>query len=126
MDLILHKPNTGQQHIKSVSKSGICIGETVFNCPLLINPDELITAADNISLTELLTKHLEIVSQWSPDVFLLGTGTRSEFPSAALLWPLLRQDIGVEVMNTRAACHTFNLLRSDDRAVAAILMPILN
>jgi len=124
VDLVLHKPSAGQQHIKSVSKSGIEIGEAVFSCPLLLTAHELITAADTASLSEILSTHLDIITQWSPDVLLLGTGACSEFPTAAILWPLVKQDIGVEVMSTRAACHTFNLLLSDDRGVAAILMPI--
>ena len=56
------------------------------------------------------------------DVVLIGTGVRQHFPSLPLLQPLITGKIGVEIMDTHAACRTFNLLRGEERYVAAALL----
>ena len=59
-----------------------------------------------------------------PEVVLLGTGARLRFPPAAVLAPLTRAGIGVEVMDTAAACRTYNILAGDGRRVVAALLMI--
>ena len=56
-----------------------------------------------------------------PEVILLGTGERQRFPPLALTTAILRLGIGIEVMNTAAACRTYNVLASELRRVAAAL-----
>lgn len=58
------------------------------------------------------------------DVLIIGTGEK-----AALLLPAQRQgyrELGfnVEMMDTGAACRTFNVLTADGRKVAAALLPV--
>ena len=60
--------------------------------------------------------------QAEPDIVIIGTGSRQRFPHPAWLEGFLRLGVGVEVMDSRAACRTFNILRSEDRAVVAALM----
>ena len=57
-----------------------------------------------------------------PEIVLLGTGDRQHFPHPRLLAPLTERRIGVEVMDTRAACRTFNILVAEGRRVAAALV----
>lgn len=58
----------------------------------------------------------------APEVVLLGTGARQQFPDPVLLGILHAQRIGVEVMDTAAACRTFNVLVTEGRPVAAALI----
>jgi uncharacterized protein len=58
----------------------------------------------------------------APDVVLLGTGARQRFPASAVTASLRRRGIGVEVMDTAAACRTYNILMGEGRAVAAALL----
>jgi uncharacterized protein len=53
---------------------------------------------------------------------LIGTGEQQRFPHASLLAAFFARRIGVEVMDTRAACRTYNVLVSEGRSVAAALM----
>jgi len=53
---------------------------------------------------------------------LIGTGARFQFPEPALLAPLQKAGIGVEVMDTQAACRTYNILLGEGRSVAAALI----
>ena len=56
------------------------------------------------------------------DVILLGTGRQQRFPPRSVLLPLLKQRLGVEVMDTAAACRTYNVLLAEGRAVVAALI----
>jgi uncharacterized protein len=53
---------------------------------------------------------------------LHGKGARFQFPEPALLAPLQKAGIGVEVMDTQAACRTYNILLGEGRSVAAALI----
>jgi uncharacterized protein len=64
--------------------------------------------------TQLAGRGLEIV--------LLGTGARIRFPRPELLRPLIDAGIGIEVMDTPAACRTYNILMGEGRKVAAALI----
>ena len=57
-----------------------------------------------------------------PELVLLGSGTRLRFVAPALLRPLIEQRIGVETMDTPAACRTFNILAGEGRRVVAALL----
>lgn len=56
------------------------------------------------------------------DVLLLGTGLKQRFPSAKVFAAVGQLGIGLEVMDTMAACRTFNVLVADGRRVAAALI----
>jgi uncharacterized protein len=56
------------------------------------------------------------------EILLLGTGDRLRFPHPSLTAPLRTAGIGVEVMDTGAACRTYNILLAEDRRVGAALM----
>jgi uncharacterized protein len=57
-----------------------------------------------------------------PEVIIFGTGWRSCLPPRELVFALARRGIGFEMMDTPAACRTFNVLVSEDRDVAAVLI----
>jgi uncharacterized protein len=58
----------------------------------------------------------------SPELVLLGTGTRQRFPHPRLTRALTEARIGIEVMNTAAACRTYNILMSEGRRVVAAFL----
>ena len=53
---------------------------------------------------------------------MLGTGSKLRFPPPHLLRPLASAGIGIEVMDVRAACRTYNILVAEERKVAAALL----
>lgn len=67
--------------------------------------------------------HLAALLAHEPEVVLIGTGTRLRFPAPEVLRPLQAAGIGFEVMDTPAACRTFNILAGEDRLVLAALLP---
>jgi len=57
-----------------------------------------------------------------PEVVLLGTGERQRLPGPALYADFAARGIGLEVMDNRAACRTYNVLLGEFRDVALALM----
>ena len=74
------------------------------------------------SVQDLTAADLEPVLGLAPEVVLLGTGAHQQFPDSAILRILYEQRIGVEIMDTSAACRTYNVLVSEGRSVAAALI----
>lgn len=88
----------------------------------------LIVTADTVLPWEatgfeaLAPAHFTALVALAPEIVLLGTGPQLRFPAAALIAPLVQARIGLEVMDLRAACRTYNVLRAEDRRVAAALL----
>ena len=72
----------------------------------------------------LAAQQLESCLAVQADILLIGTGARQIFPPRELLRALLLRGIGVEIMDTPAACRTFNILVPEGRqVVAALFLP---
>jgi uncharacterized protein len=84
-------------------------------------PDEVVTGWVR-HLDELSAKHFDALVMRAPEIVLLGSGSRLRFPSPALYAGLSKANIGVEVMDTPAACRTYNILAAEGRRVAAALI----
>jgi uncharacterized protein len=56
------------------------------------------------------------------ELVVYGSGARLQFPPPAWLAPLMARRIGLETMDTEAACRTYNILASEGRPVAALLL----
>ncbi len=72
--------------------------------------------------SQLGAAHFEQVLGLSPELVIFGSGARLRFPAAALLRALIAKRIGVESMDTAAACRTYNVLAAEGRAVVAALL----
>jgi len=82
-----------------------------------IMPDWRVRSMDALSL-ESLGPALAM----DPQILILGTGDAQSFPEPRVSAQIMGMGIGLEVMNTAAACRTFNILASEDRKVVAALM----
>ena len=74
------------------------------------------------TLDELQEAHFADILAAAPEVVILGSGPRLRFPHPALLRSLMAARIGVETMDTAAACRTYNILASEGRNVVAALL----
>jgi len=70
----------------------------------------------------LAPSHFEQLVALAPEVVIFGSGARLRFAPPALLRALIERRIGVETMDTAAACRTFNVLASERRSVVAALL----
>ncbi|HWA39008.1 MAG TPA: Mth938-like domain-containing protein [Burkholderiales bacterium] len=76
-------------------------------------------AADFSSLSPA---SFQLLEELKPEIVLLGTGPTQRFPHPRLTASLAKAGIGVEVMDLKAACRTYNILAAEERKVAAALL----
>jgi uncharacterized protein len=61
--------------------------------------------------------------EFKPELVIFGSGNRIRFPKPQWLRGLIQARVGLETMDTAAACRTYNVLASERRSVVAALMP---
>ena len=71
---------------------------------------------------DLTSQHFTALAQTGAEVVIFGSGSRIRFPLAAWLGPLIDRRIGIETMDTAAACRTYNILAQEGRNVAVALL----
>ncbi len=89
---------------------------------LIVLPERLLPDWGVERFADLAARHLQTVLALQPQIVLLGTGRRQRFPAPSLYADLVRAGIGLEVMDTGAACRTYNILMAEGRRVAAALI----
>ena len=89
---------------------------------VLVSPERVVTDGPAESIESLTADHLAAIVEMQPEIVLLGTGAAFRFPEPAMLAPLYKAGIGVEVMDTPAACRTYNILMGEGRNVVAALV----
>lgn len=89
---------------------------------LVASGERLITDWPAASIDTLSADHLAAIIELKPEIVLLGTGATFRFPDRARLAPLYKANVGVEVMDTPAACRTYNILLGEGRNVVAALI----
>lgn len=72
--------------------------------------------------TDLEESNLVPAIELAPQILLIGSGARIRFPKPAVLRGLIAAKIGYEIMDTHAACRTYNILLEEGRNVAAALI----
>lgn len=91
---------------------------------LIVLPQQLVAHWRPRSALDLATPDLDPILALEPKIILLGTGVTQIFPAWEIFTETFRRGIGVEVMDTGAACRTYNVLMSEGRRVAAALILI--
>lgn len=71
---------------------------------------------------DLSAAHFARLAELGPELVLFGSGERLRFPQPAWLQALAEQRIGIETMDTAAACRTYNILAGEGRHVVAALL----
>ena len=100
------------------------VGNTRFGHSLLVPWTGTVLAWAPARSEDLTEQHFEALLALNPELVIFGSGPRLRFVSPALTRALIARRIGVETMDTPAACRTFNVLVSEGRsAVAALLLP---
>ncbi len=121
MDLILQRP--GEHHfIRSVSADGIRVVDQLCTKSIIVSANRLIRDWPVTAPGEIAANHVGQILDLKPEIVLIGTGARQVFLDPEILMQCYRQAVGVEIMTTRAACDTFNILVSEGRKVVAGLV----
>jgi len=121
MELTLNAAS-GRQSIERYSPAGFRVSGVVFAGPVLVFPDRTIPWKEAAPTIEGLAP---VLNHGGVELILLGLGRRGAAVAMTLRAALKTCGIGVEAMDTGAACRTYNVLLAEDRLVAAALLPLL-
>ena len=116
--------DTSKHFIKSYGPGWINVNEQPIRRSVIVTPDQLLTDWPPQTFADLEEQHFAAIMALGPEIVLLGTGDRQRFPRPKLTQSLLAQGVGVEIMDTAAACRTYNVIMLEDRRVAAALLMI--
>lgn len=114
--------NHANYQIRAFKPGHIQVNQNFFTHSIIIAPNRLIEHWAPQHITELTRDHLSIITNLHPDILIIGTGEILQFPGIELYGDLIQGGIGVEIMNTSAACRTYNVLTSENRNVVAALI----
>lgn len=114
-------PNEGY-FITLYDENTIQVNGKNFNNSLIISSQQLKTDWPPCSPKELNPDHFSNIVEMNPEVVLIGTGNILIFPPVETYAELIKLGIGVEIMDTGAACRTYNILSNEGRHVVCGLI----
>ncbi|HEY7904500.1 MAG: Mth938-like domain-containing protein [Burkholderiales bacterium] len=98
------------------------IGDTEYRDNLLVTPERVIGGWAPGGFDALCEADFAALAALAPEIALFGSGAAMRFPDPRLTRALVEAHIGLEVMDTPAACRTYNILAAEGRKVAAAVL----
>ncbi|MDX1481603.1 MAG: MTH938/NDUFAF3 family protein [Woeseiaceae bacterium] len=117
-----HRESTQALTIRRVERGRIRIGDEHYEETVALTGEAVIGNVDAPPIDELAVADLESLLGTEPEILLLGTGWAQRQPQREFVFGMARRGIGLEVMDTPAACRTFNVLVAEGRRTAALLV----
>jgi uncharacterized protein len=115
-------PSSATRLIRAYGGGEIRINENTYRETVIVGATTVLTLPEIRDMSDLGNFDPARILALDPELVLLGTGQRQIFPPAAFRAQFLSAGIGFEVMDTGAACRTFNVLVAEQRRVVALLM----
>jgi len=114
----------GNYRITAYDRYTVTINNQALDRGLIVTAGQLVRDWGPDDAEALTAEHMRQILPLRPDIILLGTGAATVFPEHPVLLPVYEAGIGLEVMDTAAACRSYNILISEGRDVAAALLMI--
>jgi uncharacterized protein len=108
--------------IRAYADGELRINEDTYRESVIVSASTVLRVPEIRHVNDLAEFDPSRIFAQSPDLVLLGTGRRQIFPAASFRAQFLGAGVGIEVMDTGAACRTFNVLVAEQRSVVALLM----
>jgi uncharacterized protein len=108
--------------VRAYGSGELRVNDDVYRTAIIVSASAVQATPDIRDMGDLARLDPSRLLAQSPEIVLLGTGPRQIFPAASFRAQFLSAGIGVEVMDTGAACRTFNVLVAEQRRVVALLM----
>ncbi len=119
----MHADRTlGQNAIARHGPGGVAVNGVEHTASVIVPWAGAVLPWDAPDFDSLSAAHFARLATLAPELVIFGSGARLRFPPAALLRPLIDARIGVETMDTAAACRTYNVLLAEGRSVVAALL----
>ena len=117
-----HLSTTAGNVVTAFGPGWVRIGATEYRENLVLTAEAVTTGFAPAGFEGLAESDFATLAGARPDVVLLGTGGTLRFPHPRLTRALTDAQVGLEVMDTAAACRTYNILAAEGRRVAAALL----
>lgn len=114
-------PGAGLQLFSGYGPGFVAVNSVRYETCVLVTP-QAVKEWDAGGFDVLTAAHFEFIAELRPEIVILGTGTSQRFPQPELARTLAASGAGVEVMDSRAACRTYNILASEGRKVVAAVL----
>lgn len=124
MKIQLDTGSSSRNFIRSYGPGQVTVNQQVFRRSLIVTPERIFADWPPRDVTTLVAEHFTLIRELAPEVVVLGTGGRLRFPRPPEVRLLAEANIGLEAMDTGAACRTYNILMQDGRRVLAALLMI--
>ena len=108
--------------VTALGAGWVRVGTQEYRDSLVLTPDTVAEGWAASGFDALDEADFEALIGYAPEIVLLGTGASIRFPHPRLTRALTDAQIGFEVMDTAAACRTFNILAAEGRKVVAALI----
>ncbi|RRS05921.1 hypothetical protein EIP75_03425 [Aquabacterium soli] len=112
----------GTNIIHAVTRTQVSVNGQPHTSSVLVPGHAPLTAWAPATMEELTANHIAEILPFKPELVILGSGPALRFAHPSVLRPLIDAGIGVETMDTPAACRTYNVLMSEGRKVLAALI----
>jgi uncharacterized protein len=112
----------GTNIIHAVTRTQVSVNGQPYTTSVLVPGDAPLAAWAPENLGSLTADHIAKILPFKPELVILGSGPTLRFAHPSVLRPLIEAGIGVETMDTPAACRTYNVLMSEGRKVLAALI----
>jgi uncharacterized protein len=108
--------------VRAYGSGELRVNDEVYRSAIILSASAVHATPEIRDMEDLVRLDPSRILALDPELVLLGTGARQIFPAASFRAQFLSAGIGVEVMDTGAACRTFNVLVAEQRRVVALLM----
>ena len=113
--------NAGLQLFSGYGAGYVAVNSVRYEKSVVVSPHAVIEW--EVSGFEALTAaHFGFIEALKPEIMILGTGAAQRFPRPELSRALAATGVSVEVMDSRAACRTYNILATEGRKVVAAIL----
>ena len=119
-------PHSGANTITGYGDGYVEINKTPYAHAVVLSSDGAISNWPVKAFKDLEANNFTQLVDLKPELILIGTGSRQRFPKPELLKTLISAKIGFEIMDSQAACRTYNILVGEGRQVllALIVEPV--
>ncbi len=108
--------------VRNYTGAAVTVNDQAYDQSLVVLPDRVITGHCPRNVEALADDHLAEIVSLTPEIVLIGTGRSLHMLPPEKMRTLIEAHLGFEIMDTGAACRTFNILVAEGRRVAALLL----
>jgi len=115
-------PQSSQNTITGYGIGFLEVNQTPYSHALIVQPEGEVLSWPVEEIQDLSEDHFSMISALLPELVIVGTGKRQVFLNPKILQPLIKAKIGFEMMDSQAACRTYNILMGEGRKVLAAIL----